>query len=158
MENTQKKTERSLLITLGVIVVLVIAVAIVGFLFINEPEDIVEGQAEGTTVRISGKLAGRVVDIYVSEGDTVHAGDTLVRISSSVMEAQLMQAEAMKSVADAQNKKVDAGTRRQIIQAAYELVQQAKAATSITGKTYERMQNLFSEGVISEQKRDEAKA
>ena len=37
MENTQKKTERSLLITLGVIVVLVIAVAIVGFLFINEP-------------------------------------------------------------------------------------------------------------------------
>lgn len=158
MENTQKKTERSLLITLGVIVVLVIAVAIVGFLFINEPEDIVEGQAEGTTVRISGKLAGRVVDIYVSEGDTVHAGDTLVRISSSVMEAQLMQAEAMKNVADAQNKKVDAGTRRQIIQAAYELVQQAKAATSITSKTYERMQNLFSEGVISEQKRDEAKA
>lgn len=158
MGNNQQKTEKSLLITLGVIVVLVIIVAVAGFVFMKEPADIVEGQAEGTTVRISGKLAGRVVDIYVSEGDTVHAGDTLVRISSALMEAQLMQAEAMKTVASAQNKKVDAGTRRQIIQAAYELVQQAKAATSITKKTYDRMQNLFAEGVISEQKRDEAKA
>lgn len=158
MENSQQKTEKSLLITLGVIIVLVILVAVAGFVFIKEPADIVEGQAEGTAVRISGKLAGRVVDIYVSEGDTVHAGDTLVRISSSLMEAQLMQAEAMKTVASAQNKKVDAGTRRQIVQAAYELVQQAKAATSITKKTYDRMQNLFAEGVISEQKRDEAKA
>ena len=64
----------------------------------------------------------------------------------------------MENAAAAQNKKIDAGTRSQIISAAAELVAQAKAATTITRKTYERMQRLFEQGVVSEQKRDEAKA
>ena len=41
---------------------------------------------------------------------------------------------------------------------AYQLVQQAEAAATIAKKTYDRMQNLFNEGVISGQKRDEAYA
>lgn len=56
------------------------------------------------------------------------------------------------------NQKVDAGTRSQIIQSAYDMWQQAKAAVEITKKTYNRMENLYQEGVMSEQKRDEAKA
>ena len=88
------------------------------------------------------------------EGDTVHAGDTLVHIHSSIVEAQLGQAEAMREVAQAQNRKVDAGTRTQIINAAADLLRQAEAAETITKKTYERMERLYSEGVISEQKRD----
>jgi len=155
---SEKKADKSLLITMSVVVVAVIAIAIIGFLFLNKPEPILEGQVEGTTVRVSGKLPGRIANFYVNEGDTVQAGDTLVRIHSALVEAQLMQAEAMQNVAKAQDKKIDAGTRRQIIQAAYELLQQAKAGVSITKKTYERMQNLYAEGVISEQKRDEAKA
>lgn len=158
MNETEKKANRSLLITLGVIVAAAIAIAIVGFLFMNKPARIIEGQAEGTTVRVSGKLPGRILDFYVQEGDTVHEGDTLVRIHSSVVEAQLMQAEAMEDVAKAQDKKVDTGTRKQIIQAAYQVLQQATAAASIAQKTYTRMENLYAEGVISEQKRDEAKA
>lgn len=38
------------------------------------------------------------------------------------------------------------------------MLAQARAAESIAQKTYQRMQNLYSQGVISEQKRDEAKA
>ena len=64
----------------------------------------------------------------------------------------------MEEVAASQNQKVDAGTRRQIINAAADLVRQAEAAQTITQKTYDRMERLYSEGVISEQKRDEAKA
>ncbi|MDE6332213.1 MAG: biotin/lipoyl-binding protein, partial [Muribaculaceae bacterium] len=159
-ENNQpeKSTAKGLLITLFVVVLVVAAVAVAGFLFLNKPDDFIEGQAEGTTVRISGKLPGRVVEFYVQEGDTVHAGDTLVCIHSAVVEAQLTQAQAMQEVAQAQNRKVDAGTRRQIIQSAYDVWQQAKAAVGITKKTYDRMQRLYDEGVMSEQKRDEAKA
>lgn len=153
-----KKTERSLLITMAVVVTVVAVIAVIGFIFMNKPADIIEGQVEGTTVRISGKLPGRVVEFFVEEGDSVHAGDTLVHIHSSVADAQLTQAEAMQEVAKAQNRKVDAGTRSQIIQAAYDLLQQAKAAVTITEKTYRRMENLYKEGVMSEQKRDEAKA
>ncbi len=159
-ENNQseKRASRSLLISLAVVVMVVLAVAVAGFLFMNKPDDFIEGQAEGTTVRISGKLPGRIVEFYVKEGDSVHAGDTLVCIHSAVVEAQLTQAEAMQDVARAQNRKVDAGTRKQIIQSAYDIWQQAKTAVDITQKTYNRMERLYGEGVMSEQKRDEAKA
>ncbi len=155
---TEEKAEKSLLVTMAVIMVATVIVAVVGFCFMNKPQEMIEGQIEGTTVRISGKLPGRVVDFYVHEGDTVHAGDTLVRIHSSLAEAQLVQAEAMQTVAASQNRKVDAGTRKQIVQGAYDLWQQAKAASTIAGKTYERLERLYSEGVMTEQKRDEAKA
>jgi HlyD family secretion protein len=154
----KKEANRSIMIVLGIIVAALAVTAIAGFMFMNKPAEIVEGQAEGTTVRISGKLPGRVVEFYVHEGDTVKAGDTLVHIHSSVAEAQLTQAEAMRQAAKAQNRKVDAGTRSQIIKAAHDLLQQATAAVTITGKTYERIENLYKSGVVSEQKRDEAKA
>lgn len=88
----------------------------------------------------------------------VHQGDTLIHIHSSLAEAKLYQATEMEKAAAAQNQKIDAGTRQPIIQGARDLVSQAAAAREITKKTYDRMQNLYNEGVISEQKRDEAKA
>lgn len=156
--DAEKTENRSLMFGLIAIVVVTLLLAIIGFVFMREPDEIIEGQADATSVRISGKLPGRVVELMVSEGDMVKAGDTLVHIHSSLAEAKLMQAEAMENVAAAQNQKVDAGTRSQIIQAAAELVAQAKAGATITRKTYDRMQRLFEQGVVSEQKRDEAKA
>ena len=157
-KNAESHAEKSLLITMGIIIVAVAVVAIIGFLFLNKPDEYIEGQVEGTVVRVSGKLPGRVVDIYVQEGDTVRAGDTLVHIHSAIADAQLTEALAMQEVMEAQNRKVDAGTRRQVIQAAADMAAQAQAALTIAKKTYDRMENLYREGVISEQKRDEAKA
>ena len=161
MSNTvsqEQKENKALLVALGLVVAACIVLAIIGFVFLDKPADIIEGQADATSIRISGKLPGRVADIYVSEGDMVKAGDTLVHIHSSPAEAQLMRAEGMETVARTQDRKVDAGTRVQIINAAADLVTQAEAAVTITKKTYDRLQNLFNEGVVSEQKRDEAKA
>ena len=59
------------------------------------------------------------------------------------------QPEAMKDL-------TDAGARKEQIQGAFQLVQQAEAAATIAKKTYDRMQNLYNDGVISGQKRDEA--
>ena len=156
--NEEKKENRKLIVALGGVVFVVAALAIIGFLFINKPAEILQGQAEATSVRVSGKLPGRVVEFYVHEGDMVHKGDTLVHIHSSLVEAKLQQARAMETAAQAVDQKVDAGTRSQIIQSAYQVWQQAQAAVGISKKTYDRMQNLFAEGVVSEQKRDEAKA
>ncbi len=153
-----KKESRRLMGALAVIILIVAALAIVGFLFIKEPPEIIEGQAEATSVRISGMLPGRVTDFYVHEGDNVRQGDTLVHIHSNLAEAKMAQAEGMVTVAEAMNRKVDAGTRSQIITSAYQMWQQAKAAVDITKKTYDRMESLYTKGVISEQKRDEAKA
>ena len=80
-------------------------------------------------------------------------------------DATLSKAKEMKNVATSQNLKVERGTRQEIIATAQKMVEQAKsarqqaiAAEEITRKTYERLNNLFNEGVVSEQKRDEAKA
>lgn len=156
--NQEKRANRTLLLTMAIVVAAVVVIAIIGFIFMNRPDSYIEGQVEGTDIRISGKLPGRVVEFYVQEGDTVKAGDTLVHIHSSVVDAQLGQAEAMRTVATATDEKVDAGTRVQIINAAANMLSQAEAAETITRKTYERMERLYKEGVVSEQKRDEAKA
>lgn len=154
----QKRQNRSLLLVLAIVVGVVAALAVIGFIVIRPPELLLEGQVEGTTVRISGKLPGRVAEIYVREGDTVHCGDTLIRIHSALFEAQLQQAQGVRTVAEATNRKVDAGTRRQIIQAAHDLWLQAQAAEGITQKTYQRLERLYQQGVMTEQKRDEARA
>lgn len=154
----EKKENRRLIIALGGIVLAVAILSIIGFLFINKPAEILQGQAEATSVRVSGKLPGRVTEFFVREGDMVHKGDTLVHIHSSLVEARLEQARAMQTAAQAVDKKVDSGTRKQIIESAHSVWQQAQAAVGIAKKTYDRMQNLYAEGVMSEQKRDEAKA
>ena len=154
----QTKKEGALVGTLIVVVVAVALLALIGFLFLKPKSEIIEGQAEATSVRISGKLPGRVLEFYVQEGQDVKAGDTLVHIHSSLAEAKLYQAEALKDAASAQNRKIDAGTRSQIIQSAYDLWQQAIAARNIAEKTYNRMESLFKQDVVSAQKRDEAEA
>lgn len=154
----EQKENKALMCALGIIVLACVVFAIIGFVFLDKPADIIEGQADATSIRISGKLPGRVTEIYVHEGDMVKAGDTLVHIHSSLAEAQLMRAEGMETVARTQDRKIDAGTRVQIINAATDLLNQAEAAVSISKKTYDRLENLYKEGVISEQKRDEAKA
>ncbi|MDE6399434.1 MAG: biotin/lipoyl-binding protein [Muribaculaceae bacterium] len=152
------KKDRMLILTIIIILVILAALAIFGFLCIKPGPDTVQGQADATELRISGKLPGRVAQIFVEEGQHVKAGDTLVRIHSTLVDARLDQAEAMENVASATNRKVDAGTRSQIISGAHDILLQAQAASGIAKKTYQRMQNLFEKGVVSEQKRDEAKA
>lgn len=152
------KKDRALILTILIILLITAALAVVGFLCIKPQPDTVQGQGEATEIRISGKLPGRVHHIYVEEGQRVSAGDTLVHITSALVDAQYDQAEAMQDAAQAANAKVDAGTRSQIIQAAEDTWRQAQAASGIALKTYQRMEALFQKGVVSAQKRDEAKA
>lgn len=157
-KNNERHESKLLMLALGVLVVVTIVMAIIGFLCLRQPDETIEGMADATSVRVSGKLPGRVTELFVSEGDMVKAGDTLVHIHSSLAEAKLMQAQGMETAAQAMNRKVDAGTRSQIIESARDLVAQADASVSITRKTFERLDALAKEGVVSQQKRDEAKA
>lgn len=152
----EKRKEKDLAIVVVVVIMVVAFVSIMGFIMIKPPRPTVQGQVDAEEIRISGVLPGRVEKIYVKEGERVAKGDTLVKIYSSLMEARLSQAKAMEQVAVATNNKVDSGTRNKIVDTAHEVWQQAVAALSIAEKTYQRMERLFEQGVISEQKRDEA--
>jgi len=93
---------------------------------------VLQGQIETTEIRISGKLPGRVDSFLVREGDWVQAGDTLVVINSPTIEAKYRQVNALEQVAQEQNKKIDAGTRRQIIATAGQLWNKTKRILSTT--------------------------
>ena len=97
---------------------IIVVLALIGLFLLKPEPQIIQGQAEATQVRVSGKLPGRVVEFMVEEGQHVLAGDTLVHIHSSLVEAKLSQAEAMETVAKAQNKKVDSGTRVELLNSA----------------------------------------
>lgn len=158
MENLKEKKERTLVVGLIALIVIIVVLALIGLFLLKPEPQIIQGQAEATQVRVSGKLPGRVVEFMVEEGQHVKAGDTLVHIHSSLVEAKLSQAEAMESVAQAQNQKVDRGTRIELLNSAYDMWQQAQAGLTIAKKTYDRMESLYKKGVISAQKRDEAEA
>lgn len=140
-----------------VLIALIIVVIIVG-LFRPDREETLEGQAETTDYRLSSKVPARVMEIKVKEGDFVRRGDTLVVLEAPDVEAKLSQANAAYDAAKAMEEKAYNGARKEDIQAAYEMWQKAKAAVDVAGKTYNRVQRLFENGVMAEQKRDEAKA
>lgn len=136
--------------------VVVIIVALTGFLTLGKDTETIQGEVEVAEYRVSSKLPGRIVELRVKEGDFVHKGDTLAILEVPEVDAQKRVAEATGEATQALQDLTDAGARKEQVQAAYQLYQQAQAACDIAQKTYNRMQNLYNEGVISGQKRDEA--
>ena len=109
MDTPKRDKEKGLTIGLVAIIIVIVILALIGFFLLEPRTETIQGQAEATQIRISGKLPGRIAEYWVEEGQHVHQGDTLVRISSPDAEAKLMQASAMESVYKATNEKVDKG-------------------------------------------------
>lgn len=154
----EKNQHNNILLAVVGIIAVIVLVGIIGFFTLGNKEEIIQGEIEVSEFRVSSKLPGRVVEIRVKEGDYVHAGDTLVILEVPEAEAQQKVAEATEGAASALSNMAESGARKEMIQSAYQMYQAAQAAADIAEKTYQRMQNLFDEGVISAQKRDEAMA
>lgn len=146
-----------ILATALVLVGLIIIVVVTG-LCLPEQVETIQGIAETTDYRLSSKVPARVLEICVKEGDRVHKGDTLVVLEAPDIQAKLSQAEAAFSAAQAIEQKAQNGARSEEIQQAYEMWQKAKAGMEVAEKSYRRINRLFEQGVMAEQKRDECKA
>lgn len=59
------------------------------------------GTVETTEVTISPEISGRVVEVLVNEGDQVNTGDTLFKLDTTLLAAQLNQAKVNLSAAQA---------------------------------------------------------
>ena len=147
-------------LTLAFIVLLsaVVVITLIGLLTARKPPITLQGQVETTEIRISGKLLGRIDSLLVREGDAVHAGDTLVVINSPLVEAQYRKSEALHRATQEENRKVDRGTRRELVASAYQVWQAAKSQATLAEKTYERIQLLYTDSVVPRQRYDEAEA
>ena len=144
-----------MLAVLGFSVVVVI-VAVIGLIVLDRDPDIIQGQVEVSEYRVSSTVPGRILELRVKEGDYVKAGDTLAILDAPEVRAKMEQAQSAESAAAAMELKAQNGARKEQIQGAFSVLQQAKAGYEIAEKSYNRVQRLFDEGVMSAQKRDEA--
>lgn len=115
-----------------------------------------QGQIEAQQYLISSKVPGRIDQVLVKKGDKVKQGQQIFTLLSPEIEAKLAQAKAAEAAADAMADQATIGARTQEIAAAQDQWHKAKAASSLREKTYRRVQNLYQDGVVAEQQRDEA--
>ncbi|MBP1531626.1 MAG: HlyD family efflux transporter periplasmic adaptor subunit [Bacteroidaceae bacterium] len=155
---SEKSQHTNVLLAILCFAVVVGAVALIGFFTLGNEPEVIQGQMDVTEYRVSSKVPGRILEIRVQEGDYVHVGDTLAILDAPEVNAKKEQASAVEEAASAMSEMAKKGARQEQIQGAYQLWQQAKAALEIHEKSYQRVQKLFDEGVLSEQKRDEAYA
>ncbi|ENI4488103.1 biotin/lipoyl-binding protein [Vibrio fluvialis] len=122
-----------------------------------QPEPVrLQGQIESQQYSISSKVPGRIDQVYVRKGDEVKKGQLIFTLHSPEIEAKLEQAIAGQKAAGALAQEAENGAREQQIRAAKDQWLKAKAAAELAEKTYLRVNNLYKDGVVAEQKRDEA--
>ena len=154
----KEKKSYNLVIGIVALIVIILLIAVIGY-FVSKPKPLViQGEAEASEYRVSGKVPGRIEEMYVKEGQMVHKGDTVAFIDSPEVRAKLAQANAVKAVVSAQSRKAQNGARKEQIAGAYELYQTALVQEDVMRKSFDRIQKLYDQKVIAAQKYDEVKA
>ena len=153
-----KSQHNNILLAIAGFVAVIIIVALIGFLALGRDPNVIQGQVEVTEYRVSSKVPGRILELRVSEGDYVKAGDTLAILDAPEVRAKMEQARSAESAAAAIELKAQNGARKEQIQGAFSVLQQAKAGFEIAEKSYQRIQRLYDGGVVTAQKRDEVYA
>ena len=154
----KQKKSYNLVIGIAALIAIILVIAIIGY-FVSKPKPLViQGEAEASEYRVSGKVPGRIEELYVKEGQRVQKGDTIAFIDSPEVRAKLIQANAVKNAATAQSDKARHGARSEQIQGAYQLWQQAIVQEDVMRKSLDRVERLYDQKVIPAQKYDETKA
>ena len=135
-------------LTIGIVVVIVI----------KPVPTLIQGEVEVKSIKISSKLAGRIEQMDVKEGQQVKKGELLFVLSTPEVEAKLRQAEAARNAAGAQSAKASRGARIQEIEGALNMWKKAQAGVELAQKSFDRVKNLYESGVVPAQKYDEALA
>jgi HlyD family secretion protein len=100
------------------------------------------GRIEATQIDIATKLAGRIKEVRVAEGDFVALHQIVARMDTSTLEAELRQAQAQLAQA------------RNAIATAQAVVAQCEAESQLAQSTFKRSEELVSRNFISAQKLD----
>ena len=153
-----KKKNYNLLIGLAALVIILVVISVAGYLVSRPQPVVIQGEAEATEYRVSGKVPGRIEEFRALEGQWVHKGDTLVIIDSPEIRSKIREANAARDAATAQKDKAMNGARREQITGAYELWQKAIVGEEVMRKSYERISSLHDQKVVSDQKFDEVEA
>lgn len=158
-ENTDSKSSAA--IKMIGIIILILLLGLIGFGLWKsyQPKEVeLQGRVEAETVHVSSKVPSRIEEIYIHDGQKVIKGQPLVRLFSPEVEAKKQQALASLQSALALQATAERGSQQENIDSLYANWQAMKAQQDLAQTTYQRGANLFKEGVISRQRRDEMHA
>jgi HlyD family secretion protein len=140
-----------------IIIIVLLILIIHSFWQAYQPrEQRLQGQIEARQYNVSSKIPGRIDKILVRKGDRVKKKQLLYTLLSPELEAKMVEAKAMSDAAEDIAQEAIKGARIQEVAAAKDNWKKARAAAQLFQKTYQRVNNLYNEGVIAEQKKDEA--
>lgn len=143
---------------IGLIVLIAfLGTVIYGYILASTPEPVVfQGQLEAKETNIASKVSGRILKVLVQEGEHIEKGTALIRMDDPEIQAKINQAQAALKAAEEQAKKARNGARPEQILQAKAKYENAKETESLATKSYLRIKKLTAEGLISQQKHDEA--
>ncbi|UMB61841.1 efflux RND transporter periplasmic adaptor subunit [Lutibacter sp. A80] len=148
--------KNSKVIKSAISIILITILVLTGIWFMSKPNPVIlQGRIEAKEIYLSSKLPTRLKSIEVKEGTSVTKGQLLATLESPEIDAKELQALAAKDAANAQKDKARNGARKEEINAYKSLYEKATAGANVMVKSYERIENLFKDGVVSEQKKDE---
>lgn len=158
LETRQKKS--SAIKAIGLIVLCLILGLIAFGLWKSYQPSVIElqGRVEAETIHISTKVPSRIEEIYIQDGQKVSKNQELVRLFSPEIDAKKQQALGALQSALALQSTAERGSQQENIETLYANWQSLKAQQALAKTTYQRGANLFKEGVISRQRRDELQA
>lgn len=156
LEHNANPRQRRLFVVVGALLLLLVAVGL--WLGLRTPRDQVQGMADADNVNVAAKVTARLERLHVREGDRVKAGQVLFELDSPEVAAKEQQAAAVVAAAQAMAAKAEEGARSEDIRAAEANWKRAQAGAELATTTFRRLDNLFGEGVVTRQKRDEAQA
>lgn len=85
------------------------------------------GFIEANEIKISSEIGGRIETLTVDQGDSVSAGEEVIRLDSSLIEAQTGQIEAQIALAEAQLAQIEAGLPQEQLNIAAAAIDLAEA-------------------------------
>lgn len=117
-------------------------------------DNTVIGMVDAEYVDVAAEFPGRLDSLLVSQGDTVKEGQLLGVLRTTEINAIRRQAEAAIEAASSQVKLLEKGARPEIIKNAGNLYSIAQEQYNLAQKTYQRMERLYNDSVISGTEKD----
>ena len=115
------------------------------------------GRADAKEIDVNSKVAGRVVELLVKEGDEVKEGQVIARIDKRDLEAQKAQYEANIEAIQAQQVQAAAvttmqsGTTTSALEQAQSAENKARSDLALAEADYNRFSELVAEGAVAQQ-------
>ncbi len=123
----------------------------------SDENTFVLGFVETTVVDVASEIPGKIEKLLVGKGDIVKEGDTLAIFEPKILAAKVGQAEGIKNMAKAMLEMAENGLRPQEIEAVKNAYMITKGQYEYASKTFKRIERLYQDSVISEQKYDEVR-